>query len=308
MKSSKLFGVIPPVGTPLTPEGKVDVPSLRRLTRYMLDAGCHGLFANGSMSGFAFLTDTEQLRAIETVVDVAEGKIPVMAGLGEMSTVRATQRAKEISSLGVSHLTLLSPIFYLAQQEHLLRYFSDIAAATDLPVILYDNPVLTKNPIHPETIAELRCKVPNFVGVKESNQDCINLQHLLDLMKDDQSFSILTGSESLIVVGLQMGVDGCVGGIHNICPQVAVNLYNAFVRGDIAAALQYQRILTEICAIFKYGNVWGGYEEALRYLGICERAAGEPYVTALTNTEKQEVRAILSRHLVPLNVTSYGIL
>lgn len=304
MKSSKLFGVIPPVGTPLTPEGNVDVSGLRRLAGYMLDAGCHGLFANGSMSGFAFLTDKEQLRAIETVVDVAGGKVPVMAGIGEMSTVRAIQRVKDISALGVSHLTLLSPIFYLAQQEHLLRYFFDIAAATDLPVVLYDNPVLTKNPIAPETIAELRQKVPNFVGVKESNQDCINLQRLLDLMKNDEGFSVLTGSELLIVVGLQMGVDGCVGGIHNICPQVAVDLYEAFVRGDIAAAQQHQRILTEVSNIFKYGNVWGGYEEALRYLGICNHAAGEPYITALTDEEKQQVRAILKQYLVPVNLTA----
>lgn len=299
MKIKKLSGVIPPVGTPLTPEGDVDVAGLRRLTRYMLDAGCHGLFANGSMSGFAFLTDAEQMRAIETVVEVAGGRVPVMAGVGEMSTSRAVKRAKEIAALGVSHLTLLSPLFYLAQQQHLVRYFSDIAAAVDLPIVLYDNPVLTKNPIFPETIAELRRSIPNFVAVKESNQDCINLQTLLEVTKGDEEFSVLTGSEFLIVVGLQMGVDGCVGGIHNVCPRVAVDLYEAFVRGDLEAAQRHQRTLTEIWQVFTYGNVWGGYEEALRYLGVCDRAAGEPYVTLLTNAEKAEVHAILSRHLAP---------
>ncbi|MHB1022216.1 MAG: dihydrodipicolinate synthase family protein [Acidobacteriaceae bacterium] len=304
MKTRKLSGVIPPVGTPLTAEGAVDVPGLRRLTKYLLDAGCHGLFANGSMSGFAFLSDREQSRAIATVVETAEAKVPVMAGLGEMSTTRAVQRAREIASLGVTHITLLSPIFYIAQQEHLIRYFSDIAAAVDLPIVLYDNPVLTKNPIHPETILELRQRVPNLVGVKESNQDCVNLQRLLDLTKGDESFSVLTGSEFLIVVGLQMGVDGCVGGVHNICPRVAVDLYEAFVQGDLAAAHHHQRMLTEIWQIFTYGNVWGGYEEALRYLGICERAAGEPYVTALTDGDKAAVRAILSRHLTPASMLS----
>jgi 4-hydroxy-tetrahydrodipicolinate synthase len=216
-----------------------------------------------------------------------------------MSTSRAVKRAKEIAALGVSHLTLLSPLFYLAQQQHLVRYFSDIAAAVDLPIVLYDNPVLTKNPIYPETIAELRRSVPNFVAVKESNQDCINLQLLLEITKGDEGFSVLTGSEFLIVVGLQMGVDGCVGGIHNICPRVAVDLYEAFVRGDLETAQRHQRTLTEIWQVFTYGNVWGGYEEALRHLGICERAAGEPYVTPLTNTEKAEVHAILNRHLAP---------
>lgn len=297
MKPKKLQGVIPPIGTPLTAEGNVDVPGLRRLTKYLMDAGCHGLFVNGSMGGFAFLTDEDQSRAIETVVETVNGVIPVMAGVGEMSTPRAVRRAKQIASLGVTHITLLAPIFYFAQQEHLIRYFSDIAAAVDLPVVLYDNPVLTKNPIHPETVAELKNKVPNLVGVKESNQDCINLQRLLDLTKGDNSFSVLTGSEFLILVGLQMGVSGCVGGVHNICPRLAVALYEAFLRGDIAAASQYQRALSEIWQIFNYGNVWGGFEEALRYLGICEHAAGEPYVSALSDAERNEVRTILIRHL-----------
>jgi 4-hydroxy-tetrahydrodipicolinate synthase len=298
MNPKKLFGVIPPVGTPLTSEGKVDIVGLRRLIHHLIDAGCHGLFANGSMGGFAFLTDGEQLRAIDTVVEVANGQIPVMAGLGEMSTSRAVLRAKEIAKLGVSHITLLSPIFYMAQQEHLIRYFSDIAAAVDLPIVLYDNPVLTKNPIHPETIMELKRRVPNLVGVKESNQDCVNLQCLLDLNRGDESFSILTGSEFLIVVGLQMGVDGCVGGIHNICPRIAVNLYEAFRRGDISAAHAHQLALTEVWQIFKYGDVWGGYEEALRSMGICDRAAGEPYVTPLTDEEKLEVQDILRLHQI----------
>ncbi len=299
MKSKKLRGVIPPVGTPLTPEGRVDVLGLRRLTRRLLDAGCHGLFANGSMSGFAFLTDEEQLRAVETVVDVAEGKIPVMAGVGELSTPRAVKRAREMAALGASHISLLAPIFYLAQQEHLVRYFSDIAASVDIPIVLYDNPVLTKNPIQPETILLLKDKIPSLVGVKESNQDCVNLQQLLSLTRGDGSFSVLTGSEFLIVVGLQMGVDGCVGGVHNICPETAVKLFQAFERGDIEAALEHQRVLGEVWRVFNYGNVWGGYEEALRYLGICDWAAGEPYVTELTAAERADVHAILDRYVKP---------
>src|SRR5215472_2549285 len=146
MQTPKLSGVVVPVGTPLTDNDRVDTAGLRRLCRYLIDGGVHPLFANGTMGGFAFLTDTEQLRAIETVVDEAQGKLPVMAGLGETSTSRAVPRAREMTRTGVQFLSVLPPFYFFASQEHLYAYFSEIASAVDIPVVLYDNPVLTKNP------------------------------------------------------------------------------------------------------------------------------------------------------------------
>ncbi len=300
MNDKKLCGVIPPVATPLNPDGSVDTVGLQRIVAYLLDGGVHGLFANGSMSGFPFLTDKEQIRGISTVVEAANGRVPVMGGLGEIGTARAIMRAREIAATGVTHLTVLAPLFYFTAQDQLIRYFSDIAAAVDLPIILYDNPVLTKNPIHPETVLEVRHRVPSIVGIKESNQDCINLQRLLSLTKDDESFSVLTGSEYLILVGLQMGVSGTVGGLHNLCPSAAVKLYNSFQAGDIAGADTYQNILIELSEIFTVGgSIWGSFQDAVRYLGLAERTAGEPYVSDVSPAQSDAVRAILSRHITP---------
>ena len=218
MTINNLSGVIVPVGTPLAGDDRVDVAALRRLTAYLVDAGVHTLFANGSMSGFAFLTDDEQLRAIDTVIQESAGRVAGMAGLGETSTSRAIPKAKAMARTGARYLSVLPPFYFFAQQEHLIAYFSAIASAVDIPIVLYDNPVLTKNPIHPETIVELRRRVPNIIAIKESNQDCVNLQRVLALTADDPGFSVLTGSEFLILVALQMGVHGCVGGLHNLCP------------------------------------------------------------------------------------------
>jgi 4-hydroxy-tetrahydrodipicolinate synthase len=297
MRPNSLRGVVVPVGTPLTDGDRVDVGGLRRLTAYLIDAGVHGLFANGSMSGFAFLTDDEQLRAIETVVAETNNRLPVMAGLGETSTSRAIPKAKAFARTGATYLSVLPPFYYFAQQDHLIAYFSEIASAVDLPVIIYDNPVISKNPIHPETIAELRRRIPNIVGVKESNQDCVNLQKLLQLTSGDPNFSVLTGSEFLILVGLQMGIHGCVGGLHNICPQLAVELYEAFERGDLHTAAQRQQALIDTWQIFNYGKIWGAFDEALRWLGICQRATGAPYITQLSEEERLKVHSILAVHL-----------
>lgn len=295
----KLAGVVPPVGTPLLDGDRVDVAGLRRLVTYLMDAGVHGLLSNGTMGGFAFLRDEEQLRSIATTVETVNGKIPVLGGLGDTSTSRAVARAKEIERLGVDAISILPPFYFYATQTHLIKYFSDIAAAVSVPVYLYDNPVLTKNNIHPETIAELRSRIPHLHGVKESNQDCANLQTLIELMRGDEEFSILTGSEFLIVVGLQMGCSGCVGGLHNICPQIAVDLYNAFQAGDLALARQRQQDLVAAWQIFRYGAIWGAFDEALRWLGICERATGEPYTATVTNEDRAAIVAILEKHVRP---------
>lgn len=292
-------GVIPPIGTPLTDHDRVDEAALRRLVRYLVGAGVHGLLANGTMGGFAFLTDDEQVRAISIVVEEVGGTIPVMGGVGETSTSRAIRKAKRIAQEGVTHLSVLPPFYFLAAQEHHVAYFSEIAAAVDLPIFIYDNPFLTKNPIHPETVAELQQKIPSIVGVKESNQDMINLQTLLRLTRGRQDFSVLTGSEFLIVVALQMGCSGFIGGLHNICPHMAVDLYTSYNSDNLERAREIQQDLINTWQIFKYGNIWGAFDEALRYLGLAERATGAPYVSRLTSEERTKVHNILDRYVRP---------
>ncbi len=293
---NKLKGVIVPVGTPLTAEERLDETGLRLLTRHVQSGGVHGILANGSMGGFAWLSDDDQVRAIATVVSEVDGAVPVLGGLGETGTRRAVLMARRIAREGVQYLAVLAPFYFMATEENLYAYFSEIAAAVDLPVFLYDNPALTKCHILPETVARLRQRIPNIVGLKESNQDCVNMQTLRHLMKDDPGFSILTGSEFLILVHLQMGCDGCVGGLHNITPHLAVRLYEAFLSGDLDRARHLQQDLIGAWQIFRYGAIWGAFDEALRYLEICQRATAAPYVTTLSEEERAQVHAILDRY------------
>lgn len=293
-----LRGVVPPIGTPVKDGDLVDERSLRKLTRYLVDAGVHGILANGTMGGFAFLTDEEQVRAVSVVVSEVNGSIPVMGGIGETSTSRAVRKARQIAAEGVTHLSLLPPYYFFANQENLYGYYCEVAAAVDLPLFIYDNPVMTKNHVHPETVARLRENVPNIIGIKESNQDCLNLQKLIELNKTN-GFSILTGSEFLIVVGLQMGCDGFIGGLHNICPHIAVELFRAYEQGDLERARSLQRELSATWEIFKYGNIWGAFDEALRYLGLANTATGAPYRARISAEDAAKVRQIIDRYVKP---------
>jgi 4-hydroxy-tetrahydrodipicolinate synthase len=295
----KLSGVIPPIATPLTDGDRVDEAGLRKLNRYLLDAGVNAIFANGSMGGFAFLDNDEQVRSVGITVSEVNRRVPVMGGIGDTSTNRAVKLAKRIAAEGVDYLSILPPFYYLANQDHLIAYFSDIAAAVDIPVVVYENPVLTKNSIQPETIARLHAAIPRLKGVKISNADQAYVQTVLTLMKGASDFSVLTGHEFLLLVGLQLGCAGYVGGVHNLCPHMAVALYRAFQEGDIAQAAKLQQDLIATWQVFKYGSIWGGFDEALRYLGICQRATGHPYVSSVTEEDRRAVHAILEAQVKP---------
>lgn len=294
-----LHGIIPAIGTPLQGDDRVDEPGLRRLGRYLLDAGVHGMFANGSMGGFAFLTDDEQVRSVSITVSETAGRVPVIGGLGETSTSRAVRLAKRIAAEGVDYLSVLPPFYFFATQQHLIDYFGEIAAATSVPVFLYDNPVMTKNKLEAETVAELKRRIPTLAGIKVSDSDCAKLQAIVTLTRGYGDFPVITGSEFLIVVALQMGCQGAVGGLYNLCPHLAVALWDAYQAGDLARAQALQQDMIAAWQVFRYGSIWGAFDEALRYLGICERATGRPYVTELDNASREAVRRILDQQVMP---------
>ena len=207
----------------------------------------HGILVNGSMGGFAFLTDSEQERSLAIVLDEVSGADsgPGRSGRDRAPAGPSAGRGRSRPA-GVHSLSVLAPFYFLAVQEHLVNYFIEIAESVECPVFLYDNPTLTKNPIHPETVAELRRRVPTDhrhqgeqPGLRQSPEAAADCSGRIP------RFSILIGSESLLVVGLQMGCDGFVGGLHNVCPALAVAFYDAFVAGDLERARDLQQQLVE---------------------------------------------------------------
>jgi 4-hydroxy-tetrahydrodipicolinate synthase len=287
----KLKGIIPPIGTPITSDERVDEPAMRRLVNYLINNGVNGIFVNGSMGIFALLTDKEQSRAVEIVVDEVDRRVPVLAGIADTGTRRVIERAKHLQALGADYFTALSPFYFLLSQESGTRFFREVAQAVEKPLFVYNNPVLTKFNLSVESIIELS-KEPNIVGLKDSSQDCNRWTQLAGAFQDRDDFSVLVGTELLMPAAFIIGIDGVVGGAHNVAPVFAVELYKAVLDKNFSPAFEMSARLGKVCGIFEYGEIWGGFEAALRYLGIAERVVASPYKSA--NQEEQEkVAAIL---------------
>jgi 4-hydroxy-tetrahydrodipicolinate synthase len=293
----KLKGVIIPVAVPLGHTGEPDLASLRRLVSFLLDAGAHALFANGSMGAFALLTDSQQANVIETVADAANGQVPVLAGVSDTGPARVAEKIRRHQRLGMDALVALPPFFFPCGQEELLAFYRDAAEIAEKPLVLYDNPRLARNAMSAETIARLASH-PNVCGAKLSAADPLQWQDILQSEIDRTRFSLICGAGKLTSLALRLGFDGITEGLHNVIPDLAVNLFGAAAAQDWEAADRIQARINRCFEIFEIAGGWRGLDVALRELGLASRAAPSPYDRALDAATRERIRNVLEKECV----------
>lgn len=289
----KLKGVVLPAAVPLNEDHSVDNVGLRRLISFLIEAGVHGLFANGSMGAFALLTDRQQFQAIELIADLTQKRVPVLAGASETSTSRVLEKIKVIQEMAVDYIVVLAPYYYLLRQDELYHFFLRVADFAQKPIILYDNPRMSNNPIEVETIEKL-ARHENIRGIKISVPDAMKWQDLLRSNIPRERFSLFAGSERMMSLPLQLGFDGITGGLHNLIPAVVVDLYETVRRGDYEGGERLQQKINRVHKIFECDGGWRGLEVAFQYMGICEKVTAHPYDgVALPAEKRRQILEIL---------------
>ncbi|HXK60710.1 MAG TPA: dihydrodipicolinate synthase family protein [Acidobacteriota bacterium] len=291
----RLGGVIVPIGTPVDENEQIDEQGLRRLVRHLIGAGVHAILANGSMGGFAHLEDREQLRSVEIILDETGGRVPVIANVGENGTRRVLRMARQFEKLGPDYLAVLPPFYFLMNQHELLGFYRDVLDGVQTPTFIYNNPATTKLDVEFETICEL-AQHPNAAGVKDSKQDCEKWLKMIRHFRGT-NFSVCIGTEFLVAPALAMGCDGVIAGLHNVCPQIAVELYNSVCEGDLLRAARLQQHLIDLFSIFRVDGIWGGFEVALRHLGICQKMTVKPFEPITDPAAEDRIKQILNTHL-----------
>ena len=150
-----LTGVVPPLVTPLTPEGELDVPSLERLVARLLDAGVDGIFALGSSGEVAFFEDRMRAKVLEAVTAVVAGAVPVIAGVIDMQTRRVLEHVRAAEAAGVQAVVATAPFYAITGPDEIRAHFRAIGAATDLPVYAYDLPICVHTKLAAPMLVEL---------------------------------------------------------------------------------------------------------------------------------------------------------
>lgn len=254
--TTKLTGVIPPVVTPLSIDGSVDIASLRNLLDFLLDGGVSGLFVLGSSSEVAYLTDAQRAEVLKATVDHVAGRVPVLAGVIDMTTPRVIEHAKVATALGADGIVATAPFYTRVSDVEVERHFRGIRTAIDLPLYAYDIPVCVHSKLSPGLLAKLGSEGV-LAGIKDSSGDEGSLRGLIIERRNNPNlanFAILTGAELTVDSALNMGADGVVPGLGNVDPAGYVRLFNLATAGKTEEARAEQERLHALFQLVNAGT------------------------------------------------------
>ncbi len=294
-------GVIPPVVTPLTSDGELDVRSLERLVAFLLEGGVDGLFALGSSGETAYLTHRQQDAVIEVVTGAAAGQVPVVVGAIETTTNRVVERALAAKERGADAVVATAPFYTRTHETEIDRHFRAIARAVPLPLLAYDIPVCVQSKLGVDQLLTLAADGV-LAGVKDSSGDDVGFRKLILGAGELPDFALLTGHEVVVDAMLLGGADGAVPGLGNVDPHGYARLLAAAKAGDWATAKAEQDRLARLFAIVDTARPGtasatagglGAFKTALMLRGVIATQAVSPPMRRLDEEETAAVGRLL---------------
>jgi 4-hydroxy-tetrahydrodipicolinate synthase len=219
-------GIVPPVLTPLTTDGEVDVASLERLVDHLVASGVHGVFVLGSTGEVAYLTDAQRDLVVRTVVHAADGRVPVMAGAIDLTTARVVEQARSFVAAGADAVVATAPVYALNDLDEIERHLRAVAAAVDVPLLAYDIPVRVRTKLPADLLVRLG-REGVLAGVKDSSGDDVGFRRLVAANAAAGSpLALFTGHEVVVDGMLLLGADGVVPGLANVDAAGYVRLWD----------------------------------------------------------------------------------
>jgi 4-hydroxy-tetrahydrodipicolinate synthase len=286
----ELRGVFTALVTPFGVDGSVDHDTLARLARWQADSGVAGLCPCGTTGEGATLTDDEQARVIETVVRAVGSRIPIVAGCGSNDTARTVAAARRAADAGAHGLLVVSPYYNKPNHSGMIAHYRTVAAATDLPVVLYNVPGRTGQNLGAAWILEL-AEIPGVAAVKEASADLEQMARILAGRRRD--FAVLSGDDALALPGVALGADGVVSVVSNEAPAETSEMIRLALAGDFGSARElHYRLLPLMRVNFVESNPVP-VKTALEMLGRCPARLRAPLGPPADAT-REAVRAALA--------------
>lgn len=287
--SKRPSGIVCPLATPLNRNEELDRRGLQRLVDRILPH-VDGVFLLGSSSEFPLLRDTVSQEVVDVAIEHINRSVPVYVGVGATSTSRALQNLPRAVDAGADFAVALTGFYHaVPDQRAIKKHFLCIAEASELPVILYNIPQNTANPLRPSTVTSL-AEHPNIVGIKDSSGDMIAFSAFL--RSRSRTFSVMQGREQLAAASLWLGSDGIISALGNVAPDLLKRLLVAVQQSDREVALELQRQVDAVAEIFTHGHWLSALKASLEALGIGSGTPIGPQPTC-TNDQKEAIRRIL---------------
>ncbi|MBN2609991.1 MAG: dihydrodipicolinate synthase family protein [Bacteroidales bacterium] len=299
----KYKGVIVPMVTPLTAEGKIDNDAVAAIMQKLYEAGAHP-FVLGTTGESVSVPVTEKLQLVGAIMDNKMSGMIVFAGISGNSLQESVEQARLFAERGVDAVVAHLPFYFPLSPEQMLKYFLHLAARVPLPLIIYNNPITVKQSI-PIDVAEQLSYHSNIAGMKDSERGLERLDRSLKLWKSRPDFSFLVGWSAQSAYSILNGADGIVPGTGNFMPRLYKNIYDAAMHGDSTNAFEYQEKADRISDIYLKDKNISQSIPALKYLmslsGLCQPYVLSPLVEA-DDRAKSIIREEAEKVLISENI------
>lgn len=253
--TTPLRGIVTALVTPLHPDGRIDTEGLKALVDVQIGSGVHAVFPLGTTGEVSYLTTAQRVDVVGTVIEHVAGRVPVVAGVVEMSAARAIDEVRALAELRPDYLVATPPVYGDGTDGEVVAHFERIAASADAPLIAYDIPFKTHRKLTAGIVRQL-VKDQTIVAVKDSSGDFRTFRGLVTELADSP-VALLTGTEQMVDVSVMMGASGAVLGLANVDPRGFVEVYDAAVAGDWERARTAQERLVRLVQIMDVGVGFG---------------------------------------------------
>lgn len=282
-------GVFPAATTQFNADESLNLPATMQHLEVMLNAGINGLIMLGTVGENCSLSQEEKVQVLRTTVEHVAGRVPVLTGVSEFTTTQACAFARAARVAGVDGLMVLPPMSYKADGREVVAHIRAVAEASDLPVMIYNNPACYGVDISAETVAEL-AQVPNIVAVKESSDDPRRLTDIANLVADD--FVLFCGVDDLALESVALGAHGWISGLVNAFPHENRLLWDLATSGNYEEARKIYRWYAPLLHLDTKPKLVQYIKLAVQECGYGSEVCRNPRLV-ITGAEREEVLATI---------------
>jgi len=275
--------------TPFRRDGSLDEPALRALVKRQIDAGIDFLVPCGTTGESPTLTHGEHLRVVEIAVELAKGRVPVLAGAGGYNTAEVIALARELAEIGADGILSVTPYYNKPTQEGLFQHYRAIAGAITLPIVVYSVQGRTGVNVEPATVRRLSA-IENIVAVKEASGNISQMAAILNIVPDD--FIVLSGDDAITLPLIALGGRGVISVVSNEIPSEMTRLTRLALDGDFAAAREIHRRFHPLMEVNFVESNPIPVKAAMAQMGLLEPVWRLPLVAPKAESEAR-IRTVL---------------
>lgn len=282
-------GIFTALLTPMNADYSINDDSLKKLIEFNIESGINGFYVGGSTGEAMLMTQDERKHVLKSVKEAAGNRVKLIAHVGSTCTDFAVDLALYAKELGYDAVSAVAPFYYGHTLQAVKQYYYDIAAASDMPLFIYNFPASNGFGLNADIAAEMFEADDRLAGIKHTSTDLFMLQQVKQRIPRAVVFN---GFDEICLAGLSMGADGAIGSTYNFMGSKFVALYNAFRSGDIEKAQKLQNEASDIIAVMCRHGVFQCEKEILTRMGIEMGPCRRPFLP-LSPEGKKTVSEIL---------------